>query len=183
MIILTKNAQWKTEGANTRVLFFSSSSFLLLRSLKFSHPRINLYSAHNDLLSFIIIESFKARSGFFVPIKPGFVSPIKTWIDDISAFSLLFSSWKLIAYLRFFLASLSYQNYLRTRLSGWTKWKCEFRGNASSRNRNHRAFQSLSENAARESQTMNTRLLQSSALQRKASRLIIIFIIKYRTLP
>ena len=68
----------KTEDASTR-----ESSFFLSLSLPFScishclflvNKRINLYFAQDGLLSFIIIESFKARSGSFVPVKRRFVS-------------------------------------------------------------------------------------------------------------
>jgi len=86
------------------ILFSSCFDFLSLQcSLKFSKSANNLYSAHNDLLSFIIIESFKARSGFFVPINldlyldwwfPRFFSLFfsENWLRIFDKFSRIFIS-------------------------------------------------------------------------------------------
>lgn len=67
-----------TEDANIRVSFFPWLNFFnFIMLLKVSIPWINLYFAHDDLLSFLI-ESFKARSGIFVPIKPGLIILIRS---------------------------------------------------------------------------------------------------------
>lgn len=67
--------------------FFPLTYFLILYFLKVSIPWINLYFAHDNLFSFII-ESFKARSGIFVPIKPGLIILINYTNFSIETFVL-----------------------------------------------------------------------------------------------
>lgn len=168
--------------------FSSPFTFYFYAHYSLVNPRINLYSAHNDLLPFIIIESFKARSGFFVPIKPGFVSPIKPELMTFPRFpSLSFSENRLRIFDE---SSRVFVLRERKELSTdavicWTKWKKYEIYENTNLERSHRAFQSLSENAACKSE-IRTRLTaeySTKRKKRKASRVTIIFIIKYRTLP
>lgn len=105
-----------------------------------------MYSAHNDLLPFIIIESFKARSGFFVPIKPGFVSPELMTFPRFPSLSFFLPKVDCVSPMNL-LASYEKKKLSTDAVICWTNKKCEIYRDTNLE-RSHRAFQSLSENAA-----------------------------------